>query len=230
MTTRSKKTFSKLCAIFLLTTFLLLGLTAEHSLGFQVRKASQDAQMLEISPYLSISDFENIKNFILTNGDRKTIFSHLQNNPHYNFNGVDAYLKPTDFRLNINCDPDVSDYDSLVLILKDGPFFNADIIRQMDYDPIMQAAVTTPLALEKNTVYLRNIYAPINGHYSKYVIDILEAIKNEVAQNDVFNPRPNSSEQRYLSCHLPPKGSLNWSIINQVLCLAPQDAAKGSTL
>ncbi len=75
-----------------------------------------DAQVLpaERSPTVP-SDFATIKDFILAHGDKETYGNMYNDNPHYRFEGFDAYLNPEGGQKNINCDPRLSDFDEIVI-------------------------------------------------------------------------------------------------------------------
>jgi hypothetical protein len=63
---------------------------------------------------LTLENFNKIKAYILQHGDRKTYCNMLNNNPHFQFPGFDAYLHPEGGQKNINCDPRLSDFNQLV--------------------------------------------------------------------------------------------------------------------
>ena len=64
---------------------------------------------------LSDANFQLIKNFMLKHGDQRTYCNMYNDNPHYRFDGFDAYLDPEIGQRNINCDPKLSDFDVLVV-------------------------------------------------------------------------------------------------------------------
>ena len=64
---------------------------------------------------LSVENYQRIKDFILKNGDRKTYCNMYNNNPHYEFGTFHAYLNPEGGQININCDPEKSDFDELII-------------------------------------------------------------------------------------------------------------------
>ena len=68
----------------------------------------------EITQSLSVQDFESIKSFILENGDRQTYCNMLLDNPHYSYEGFEAYLNPEIGQKNIRCDPEISDFNMRV--------------------------------------------------------------------------------------------------------------------
>lgn len=68
----------------------------------------------DITAYLSMEQFEEIKIFILEEGDREIIFNKYLENPHYAFEGFSAYLIPEVGQLNMSCDPALSDFNEII--------------------------------------------------------------------------------------------------------------------
>jgi len=66
------------------------------------------------------TDFAEIRDFILGQGGRQTYGNRFNNNPHFRFGTVDAYLNPEDGR-NTSCDPTISGFDELMIELREGP-------------------------------------------------------------------------------------------------------------
>ena len=64
---------------------------------------------------LSAAAFEEIKRYILALGGRRTYCNMYNHNPHHRFGWFDAYLNPDVGQRNIDCDPDVSGFDELVV-------------------------------------------------------------------------------------------------------------------
>jgi len=50
--------------------------------------------------------FDLIKTFVLTNGDKETYSNMYNNNPHYSFDGLEAYLNPEIGQGNITAKPE----------------------------------------------------------------------------------------------------------------------------
>ena len=67
------------------------------------------------SSLLTVRNFHNIKEFILKYGDKETYCNMYNNNPHYEFEEFHVYLHPDIGQLNINCDPEKSDFDDIVV-------------------------------------------------------------------------------------------------------------------
>ncbi len=68
-----------------------------------------------IRDMISIQDFEDIKAYILTNGDRQTYCNIYNESPHYSFSGFETYLNPEIGQKNINCDTSISDFNEIVI-------------------------------------------------------------------------------------------------------------------
>ena len=63
----------------------------------------------------SIEEFRRIRDFVLAQGDRMTWCNMYNDNPHYAFYGFDVFLNPDLGQRNINCDPAISGFDTLVI-------------------------------------------------------------------------------------------------------------------
>jgi hypothetical protein len=61
------------------------------------------------------AEFRAIRDFILRQGDRRTYCNMYNRNPHYSFDGFEAYLNPDVGQRNINCEPELSGFDQLVI-------------------------------------------------------------------------------------------------------------------
>jgi hypothetical protein len=64
---------------------------------------------------MTTSQFTFIKEYILLKGDRQTYSNMYNNNPHLVFGTRHVYLNPIGGQLNINCDPTLSDFDTIVI-------------------------------------------------------------------------------------------------------------------
>jgi len=103
--------------------------------GRSIVETSDD--FLDITHMLGYNDFEKIKNFILKNGDREGGYSNMyNNNPHYSFEGFETYLNPEIGQLNINCDPELSDFNVIVIRdqSSDPQYFHLLIVRNGDLE------------------------------------------------------------------------------------------------
>jgi len=88
----------------------------------------------DISKSFSYSDFENTKTFILENGDRQTYCNLYLDNPHYSFEGFETYLNPEIGQKNMLCDPEVSDFNEIVIrdLFRDPQYYHILIVRRGD--------------------------------------------------------------------------------------------------
>ncbi|HTJ44535.1 MAG TPA: hypothetical protein VL463_20665 [Kofleriaceae bacterium] len=64
---------------------------------------------------LTVEAFQLIKRYILMLGGRRTYCAMYNLNPHHRFDWFDAYLTPDVGQRNIMCDPELSDFDELVV-------------------------------------------------------------------------------------------------------------------
>ena len=102
--------------------------------GRTIIETSDD--FLDITYMMNYNDFENIKTYILLNGDRETFCNMYNDNPHYSFEGFEAYLNPEIGQLNINCDPELSDFNEIVIRDQnsDPQYFHLLIVRNGDLE------------------------------------------------------------------------------------------------
>ena len=102
--------------------------------GRTIIETSDD--FLDITYMMNYNDFENIKTYILLNGDRETFCNMYNDNPHYSFEGSEAYLNPEIGQLNINCDPELSDFNEIVIRDQnsDPQYFHLLIVRNGDLE------------------------------------------------------------------------------------------------
>lgn len=93
-------------------------------------------EFLDITYMMNYNDFENIKTYILSNGDRETFGNMYNDNPHYSFEGFETYLNPEIGQLNINCDPELSDFNEIVIRdqSSDPQYFHLLIVRNGDLE------------------------------------------------------------------------------------------------
>jgi hypothetical protein len=74
-------------------------------------------QMHDISNILSKQDFEEITQFILTNGDRETYSNKYNNNPHYLHEEIHIYLDPISQWINFDrtLSYNINDYNRITI-------------------------------------------------------------------------------------------------------------------
>jgi len=117
-------------------------------------------KFIEITDLLSVEEFEKIRNFILTKGDRRTYRNFDSNNPHYHFNDFHAYLNSEIGQKNINNDPEISDFNEITIHdWNDGAFdiqyYTIKIVRKGD---IKNELIYVEEEMKENSVYLLNAY------------------------------------------------------------------------
>ncbi|CAF1080102.1 unnamed protein product [Adineta steineri] len=64
---------------------------------------------------MTATQFTTIKQYILLKGDRRTYCNMYNDNPHLLFGTYHIYLNPSVGQFNINCDPNKSDFDTIVI-------------------------------------------------------------------------------------------------------------------
>ena len=66
---------------------------------------------------LTPTNFEVIRQFVLREGDRQTYCNKYNHNPHLRgLTGFDVFLDPADGQKNINCDPELGEFDTMVIV------------------------------------------------------------------------------------------------------------------
>lgn len=112
----------------------------------------------DITPMITTQEFEDIKSFILNNGDRRTYCNKYNSNPHYSFDGFDVYLNPETGQANINCDPEISDFNEMVIHDQnsDPQYYHLLIVRQGDL--ANKQIIRATQEVQEGRVYLLNFY------------------------------------------------------------------------
>lgn len=127
--------------------------------GRSIVQTSDD--FLDITNLISYNDFEKIKAFILNHGDRDGGYSNMyNNNPHYSFPGFETYLNPEIGQLNINCDPELSDFNEIVIRdqSSDPQYFHLLIVRNGDIENEQIRIAKNLPGLIEGKVYLLEYY------------------------------------------------------------------------
>lgn len=97
----------------------------------------------EITDKLSVQDFEKIKTFILDSGKFEPYFNMYQQQPVYSFDNFLVTLLPEVGQHNIACDPEISDFNQLVI-----------------YDPDLQSTYLYFLMIRQGDFKKENIEIP----------------------------------------------------------------------
>lgn len=133
----------------------------------------------DITHLLKPQEFESIKFFILENGDIEGYCQMYNNNPHYSFTNFEAYLDPETGQRNIDCNPDSSDFNVLVIRDRyaDPQYYDILIIRKGD---IGKEEIYTPEGLQEDRVYLSNYYDYDLDSMQANVAVYIDIIKGEI--------------------------------------------------
>lgn len=113
----------------------------------------------DVSSQLSVQDFENIKKLILDSGIYEPFFNKYQEQPIYSFDDFSVTLLPEVGQLNITCDPQISDFNQLVIYDSDlhSKYIYFQIIRQGDMEK-ENIEIPDYDGLKENRVYLLKYY------------------------------------------------------------------------
>lgn len=132
-----------------------------------------------ITPSLSVTQFEHIKSFILDRGDRRTYCNKYNQNPHYAFDEFDVYLNPDIGQRNINCDPEISDFNELVIHDSDSDpqYYTIHILKKGDAEN--EDIIAYPGMQENNTYLMNDDKDDLNAMLAN-VQDYLEVINAKV--------------------------------------------------
>lgn len=140
-------------------------------------------EYLDITQDFSLLEFESIKNFILEKGDQQTYSVMYNNNPHFSFDGFESFLNPETGQRNINCDPKVSDFNEIVIRVKnaDPQYFHLILVKQGDTQN-KEIFFTVPEWMKENKVYLLNPYGKdidlMKQNLNRYLEIIITKIKS----------------------------------------------------
>ena len=77
--------------------FLLLGVLLVFFLPVRSQEATDASMLININEALNFYDFEQMRSFILKNGDRQTYCPSYTDNPHYEMKdeNLEIYMNPT---------------------------------------------------------------------------------------------------------------------------------------
>ena len=133
----------------------------------------------DIIELISTEDFEQLKSFMINNGNREGYSNIYNSNPHYSFDGFEAYLNPEIGQANINCDTEISDFNELVIRDQDSypQYFHILIVRRGDL--IDNQIISTISDMKENKIYLlKNDEYDLDDMKNKVVtyIDIMKGV------------------------------------------------------
>jgi hypothetical protein len=129
-----------------------------------------------ITPLLSLKEFEEIKNFVLTNGDRKTFRNFDNHNPHFSFGGFEVFLGADVGQKNINNDPALSDFNQLTIVdpASEARYYELVLVRK---DALKEGKAWIREGMEEELVYLVSLYGKDIGKMKNRIPDYIEQIK-----------------------------------------------------
>lgn len=90
----------------------------------------------DITSYLSYQEFEQVRTYLIEEGDKETYCSMYNDNPHCSINDFDIFLNPEIGQGNINCDPDLSDFNQITIRdwETDQQYYTIQIVRSGDIE------------------------------------------------------------------------------------------------
>ncbi len=173
----------KFAIVFLLSLAFLCFFANGKSWGVNTKKHRQvidtgRAVYIDITDLMTFKQFNEVKKFILQKGDRQTFCNKYNDNPHYDFERFHAYLEPAIGQRNICCNPELSDFNTIIIRSDYGYM---DIFCCLEQDFIAGVKIDNPPKLKKNRVYLVNFYAKTSKAdwelCEKYISSIYEKMK-----------------------------------------------------
>ena len=130
----------------------------------------------DVTNQLSVQDFEKIKTYILDKGTFEPFFNKYQQQPLYPFDGFSATLLPEIGQLNVTCNPQISDFNQLVIYDSglQSKYIYFLIIRHGDFQKV-NIEIPDYAGLKENKVYLLR--------YSDYDLNEMEVkAENYISQ------------------------------------------------
>ncbi|WP_108869066.1 hypothetical protein [Aquimarina aquimarini] len=133
-----------------------------------------------ISDIISITEFEKIKTFILTKGDRMFYRSFDSNNPHFKFTNFDVFMGADIGQANINNDPTISDFNELTIVDRnaDITYYHIVIVRKGDLKAQKAWIIK---GMKEEQVYLVDVYSKGVELMLNNLPNYLKKIKKEIA-------------------------------------------------
>lgn len=135
--------------------------------------SSNETNFLKITNQFSAEDFENVKEFILEKGNRKTYRNFDNNNPFYDFGKFQGYLGADIGQQNIYNDPKISDFNELTLKDNDH-YYKILIVRKGDIQASKKGIQNGML---ENEIYLVDVYQTGFSKIPDLFLDYLKTLK-----------------------------------------------------
>ncbi|MDD7887663.1 hypothetical protein [Flavivirga sp. 57AJ16] len=132
-----------------------------------------------VTSQIDTNEFEEIKNFILNNGDKMTYRNIDSNNPHYKFENCDAFLNSDIGQKNINNDQKISDFNELTIRdwNSDIKYYHLIIIRK---GSLKEHKSWVKKGMEEDQIYLVDVYDEGLQLMKNNLTDYLKQIKKEI--------------------------------------------------
>lgn len=158
---------------------LLIGLVILWSCENNDIPLSDDCR--DITEVLSMEEFEQVKSFIIQHGDRAIYCNMYNENPHYAYDGFDAYLNPEVGQRNINCDPDVSDFNEIVIVKRISAYvyYHILLVRKGDLED-QEIAFDFLDGMKEKKVYLLRYYDYDLEEMEEQVLGFITEMKKEI--------------------------------------------------
>ena len=133
----------------------------------------------DITDHLPLHIFEEVKTFILKNGNQQTFRSFDNNNPHYTFEKLDVFLGANLGQGNINNDPAISDFNQLT-IADNNNSIQYCLIIAVRKDDLKEKKCWVYPGMEEEKVYLINPYRENTEALRESCVQRVQIIKEKI--------------------------------------------------
>lgn len=130
----------RLLSVIVLILLFIMG----HLISLKFTSTQSTQMSQKTDKILTVTSFRQIKEYILTHGDRKIYCNRYNDNPHIALKDMDIYLNPDDWH-NFNCDPKLSDFNEMVIYIKRSGYYGV----KFDGSKLVVDEFTKPEELEK---------------------------------------------------------------------------------
>ena len=134
------------------------------------------------SELLTPQAFEEIKNFVLRRGDRRTYRNFDSHNPHYRFKHFDVFFGSDIGQQNITNDPALSDFNQLTIYDSSAEiqYYELILVRKAD---VSKQRSWLRAGMEEERVYLVDVYDKGLKKMQKTLMNYLEQLRNELTSS-----------------------------------------------
>lgn len=161
-----------------LFTILLL-LSCNSGKGVLNKTTNLSLDFSNVSDLISPKEFEQVKAFILKNGDKMTYRNFDNNNPHFKFSNCEVFLGADIGQGNINNDPDISNFNQLTITNWNSKimYYELVIVRKGD---LKAEKAWVKKGMKEEQIYLVDNYSVGLELMKNNLTNYLKQIKEEI--------------------------------------------------